>query len=32
MNIIRRLSVYHEDITVENIHSVVIALVQEVKF
>ncbi|RMZ95708.1 hypothetical protein BpHYR1_050751 [Brachionus plicatilis] len=31
MNIIRRLSVYHEDIVVENIHPIVIALVQEVK-
>ncbi|CAF0703596.1 unnamed protein product [Brachionus calyciflorus] len=31
MNIIRRLSVYHEDLTVNNIHSIVLALVQEVK-
>ena len=32
MNIIRRLSVYHEDLTVNNIHSITLALLQEVKF
>jgi hypothetical protein len=32
MNIIRRLSVYHEDLTVNNIHAVVLALLQEVSF
>jgi hypothetical protein len=31
MNIIRRLSFYHEDIVVNNIHSIVLALLQEVK-
>ncbi len=30
MNIIRRLSVYHEDLTVNNIHAIVLALLQEV--
>jgi hypothetical protein len=30
MNIIRRLSVYHEDLTVNNIHTIVLALLQEV--
>lgn len=31
MNFIRRLSVYHEDVTVNNIHAIVLALVAEVK-
>lgn len=31
MNIIRRLSVYHEDLVVNNIHAIVLALVAEVK-
>jgi hypothetical protein len=31
MNTIRRLSVYHEDLVVNNIHSIVLALLQEVK-
>ena len=31
MNIIRRLSLYHEDLTVNNIHTIVLALVPEVK-
>jgi len=30
MNSIRRLSVYHEDLVVNNIHSIVLALLQEV--
>lgn len=30
MNIIRRLSTYHEDITITNIHTIVLALVAEV--
>ena len=31
MNIVRRLCVYHEDVTVSNIHAIVLALVPEVK-
>jgi hypothetical protein len=31
MNIIRRLSVYHEETVINNIHSIVLALLQEVK-
>jgi hypothetical protein len=31
MNTIRRLTVYHEDIVVTNIHPIILALVQEVK-
>lgn len=31
MNVIRRLSVYHEDLTVSNIHAIVLALLAEVK-
>jgi hypothetical protein len=30
MNIIRRLSVYHEDLTVNNIHAIVLVLLPEV--
>ncbi len=31
MNIIRRLSAYHEDLTINNIHTIVLALVAEVR-
>jgi hypothetical protein len=31
MNIVRRLSVYHQDLTVTNIHTISLALLQEVK-
>jgi hypothetical protein len=31
MNMIRRLTVYHEDLVVINIHSIVVALLQEVR-
>lgn len=30
MNIIRRLSIYHEDLTVNNIHAIVLVLLPEV--
>ena len=30
MNIIRRLSLYHQDLTVSNIHAIVLALLPEV--
>ena len=30
MNIIRRLSVYHEDLSVNNIHAIVLVLLPEV--
>jgi hypothetical protein len=32
MNMVRRIGVYHEDVAVANMHSLVIALLQEVVF
>ena len=31
MNMIRRLSVYHEDLIVNNMHAIVLALLQEIR-